>query len=170
MSASPIYVSRLARLPLIAADGSPIGNLTDTVLLPSGASPAPVLGFVASVQRRNIFVNAARVGSIDPTGVRMRSGTIDVRPFKPRTGEKLVIADLFGKPVDDDFIIDVAIELEVGTGTWFVASVALGGRGPLRRRRTSRVVTWAEIGTQFDAGPEYAEVAEMRQMHAADVA
>ena len=170
MAASPIYVSRLARLPLIAADGSAIGSLTDTVLLPSGTAPAPVLGFVANVQRRNIFVNAARVGSIDPTGVRMRNGTIDVRPFKQRTGEKLVIADLFSHAVGDDVIIDVAIDLEVGTGTWFVASVALGVRGPLRRRRTSRVVEWAEVGPLFDAGPEYAEVAEMRQMHAADVA
>ncbi len=32
------------------------------------------------------------------------------------------------------------------------------------------MIPWAEVGPLFDAGPEYAEVAEMRQMHAADVA
>jgi len=170
MSSSPIYVSRLARLPLYAADGSAIGNLSDAVLLPSGAAPAPVLGFVANVQRRNIFVNAARVISIDPTGVRMRSGTVDVRPFRPRTGEVLAIADVFGQRVGEEVIIDVAIDLDASTNGWFAASVALGSRGALRRRRTTQVVPWANVGSLFDAGPEYVEVAEMRGMHAADVA
>jgi len=167
---SPIYASRLARLPLLAADGSPIGSVSDVVIAPSGPSPARVLGFVASVQRRNIFLNAARVGEIDATGVRLRSGTIDVRPFTQRPGEQLAVGDLFGQRVGDDFIIDVAIAHETATGTWFAVQAALGPRGALRRRRISRVAEWSEIGPLFDAGPEYAEVAELRQMHAADVA
>ncbi len=105
-------MSRLTRLPLVASDGEPVGAITDVVLVPSGADPARVLGFVATVQRRRIFVNGARVSSIDPTGVRLRSGTIDVRPFRKRTGEQLVVSDLFGQRVGDDFLTDVAIEFD----------------------------------------------------------
>lgn len=165
----PIFVSRLVRLPLLDASGHGIGRLDDVVTVPSGASPARVLGLVASVDRRRIFVNEARLASIDPTGVRLRSGTIDLHPFQQRPGEKLVIADVVGTRVGDDYVIDGAIEESTRTGFWFVVAVALGGRGPLRRRH-NRVVEWGDVAAHFDAGPEYAEVAELRDMHQSDVA
>ncbi len=170
MPASPIYVSRLVKLPLVDADGAPIGQISDVVLVPPGRENPRVLGFVAVVQRRNIFLNAARVGEIDPVGVRLRSGTIDVRPFSRRPGEKLIVDDLFRTRIDEDFITDVALEEDEARAGWRVASVALGGRGPLRRRRSPRVVPWPEVAAHFDAGPEYAEVAELREMHPSEVA
>ena len=36
MPPSPIYVSRLVRLALLAADGTPLGGLEDVVLVPNG--------------------------------------------------------------------------------------------------------------------------------------
>ena len=170
MPPSPIYVSRLVRLPLVAADGTPLGGLEDVVIVPAGARPARVLGFVAAVQRRRIFVNAARIGSIDPTGVRMRSGTIDVLAFRQRPGEQLVVGDVFGREVGADAIIDVAIELDRDTASYYAVSVALGGHGPLSRRRARRIAPWSEVTTLFGSNPDLAEVAELRQMHAADVA
>src|SRR5205823_10660309 len=69
---APIYVSRLVRLPLLDAEGVAIGRLDDVVLSPSSpGAPPRVLGFVASVQRRRIFVNANRVGEIDASGIRL---------------------------------------------------------------------------------------------------
>ena len=165
----PIFVSRLVRLPLLDADGHAIGRVDDVVTVPSGAEPARVLGLVATVERRRIFVNEARLGSIEPTGVRLRSGTIDVQPFRQRQGEKLAAADMQGTRVGDDYIVDTAIEESTRTGFWFVVAVALGGRGPLRRRST-RVVEWGDVAAHFDTGPEYAEVAELRSMHQSDVA
>lgn len=165
----PIFVSRLVRLPLLDADGNALGRVDDVVTVPSGTAPARVLGLVVSVERRRIFVNEARLGSIDPTGVRLRSGTIDVQPFRQRPGEKLALGDIRGTRAGDDFITDVAIEESTRTGFWFVVAVAVGGRGPLRRRRT-RVVEWGDVASVFDAGPEYAEVAELRNMHQSDVA
>jgi CBS domain-containing protein len=167
---SPIYVSRLVRIPLVAADGTPLGGLDDVVIVPAGPSPARVLGFVASVQRRRIFVNAARVGSIDATGVRLRSGTIDVLAFRQRPGEQLVVQDVLGRPLGGDTIIDVAIELDRDTGSYYAVSVAVGAAGPLRRRRTRRIAPWPEVAALFGSNPDLAEVAELRQMHAADVA
>jgi len=167
---SPIYVSRLTRLPLVAADGTPLGSVDDVVIVPVGTDPARVLGFVATVQRRRIFVNAARVGSIDPGGVRMRSGTIDVLAFRQRPGEQLLKQDVFALRIGGDEVIDVAIELDRDTGTYYAMSVALGGHGPLRRRRTRRIAPWREVAVRFESNPDLEEVAELRQMHAADVA
>lgn len=165
----PIFVSRLVRLPLLDADGHPIGRIEDVVTVPSGVEPARVLGLVVLVDRRRIFVNEARLGSIDPTGVRLRSSAIDVLPFRQRPGEKLAVGDIHGTRIDDDVIVDCAIEESSRTGFWFVVAVALAKRGPLRRRRP-RVVEWGDVASRFDAGPEYAEVAEMRNMHPTDVA
>lgn len=170
MPASPVYVTRLVKLPLIDADGAPIGGIDDAVLVPSGTAPPRVLGLVATVQRRHIFINIARIGEIDPIGVRLRSGTINVRPFRQRPGEKLVMADLLQTRIGEDFITDVALELDGGHGVWRATTVALGGRGPLRRRRSPGVVPWTEVASQFDAGPDYAEVAELREMHPSEVA
>ncbi len=170
MPAPPVYVSRLVKLPLVDADGEPIGQIADVVLVPPGRNNPRVLGFVAKVQRRSIFLNAARVGEIDPVGVRLRTGTIDVRPFSRRAGEKLVVGDLFGTRVGEDHITDVALDEDVERSVWRVTTVALGGRGPLRRRRSPRLVAWSEVAAHFDAGPEYAEVAELREMHPSEVA
>ena len=170
MVAAPVFVSRLIKLPLVDSTGLPIGDLHDVVLVSAGRDAPRVLGFVANVQRRRIFVNANRVGDIDPTGVRLRTGTIDVRPFSKRPGEQLVLAEMFGTRVDDSFITDVAIEQNVAKGSWYLTQVALGGRGPLRRRHRIRVVPWSDVAVLFDEGPEYAEVAQLREMHQSDVA
>ena len=141
------------------------------MIVPAGARPARVLGFVASVQRRRIFVNAARIGSIDPTGVRMRSGTIDVLAFRQRPGEQLVVGDVFGREVGADAIIDVAIELDRET------ALVLRRVGRPRRPRPAVApprppdrARGARSPRLFDSNPDLAEVAELRQMHAADVA
>ena len=62
-----IYAFRVMRLPLVDADGETIGRIDDIVLAPAGAKEAPrVLGFVATSQRRRIFVNAARLAELEP--------------------------------------------------------------------------------------------------------
>lgn len=165
----PIFVSRLVRLPLLDADGHAIGRIDDVVTVPSGAEPARVLGLVVAVDRRKIFVNEARLRSIDPTGVRLRSGMIDVQPFRQRPGEKLAVADIRGRRVGDQIVTDVSIQESAQTGFWFVVAVALSSRGPLRRRGT-HVAEWGDVASAFDPGPEYAEVAELRNMHQSDVA
>lgn len=165
-----MFVSRIVRLPLLDADGEPIGRLHDVVLVLSGADPPRVLGFIAAVQRRRIFVNAARIADFEPTGVRLRSGTIDLRPFRQRPGEQLAVGQMFDTRVGDDFLTDLAIEPSTADGSWSVVLAALGRKGPLRRRRSPHVVPWAEVSASFVTSPEYAMVAELRDMHPTDVA
>ena len=69
-----IYAYRIMRLALLDAGGTTIGKVDDIVIVPGrGNEPPRVLGFVASSQRRRIFVTAARVASLDNTGVRLKS-------------------------------------------------------------------------------------------------
>jgi hypothetical protein len=80
--ASLIYAARLLRLPLLAADGAELGRVVDVVLVPPHLGKPPrVIGFVASIQRRQIFVNAARVGRVDTSGAGPAS--CSSRPCSP---------------------------------------------------------------------------------------
>ena len=90
MADALVYVSRILRLPLLDADGEAIGRVTDVVLGPAVREESPrVLGIVVGVQRRRIFVSVGRIGHIDADGVRLHSGTIDLRPFQLRSSELL---------------------------------------------------------------------------------
>lgn len=172
MVAELVYAFRLVRLPLLDADGTALGRIVDVVIGPAHALEAPaVVGFVASSQRRRIFVNAGRVAELENDGVRLRSGTIDLRHFAKRRGELLVVADLLDRPLGDEWVNDLSIRPQPGRlSSWEVATVALGTRGPLRRRRTTRIVEWQEVAELFDTGPDAAEVARWRTMHPVDVA
>ena len=88
-----------------------------------------MLGFVAQFQRRHIFVNVARVSEISPTGVRLRGGTVDMRSFQQRSGEKLAVEELFDTRVGDEFLTDLAITPGPDKAFWFVTLAALGRRG-----------------------------------------
>ena len=97
MSGELIYAFRVMRLPLLDAGGAQIGRLDDIVVIPGrpgkGSDPAippRVVGFVASSQRRSIFVNANRIATLDSDGARLRSWDVDLNPFKPRPGEVLI--------------------------------------------------------------------------------
>ncbi|MDP8992743.1 MAG: CBS domain-containing protein [Actinomycetota bacterium] len=171
MAGPPIYVSRLLRLPLVDADGVPIGDLHDVVLTPGGGGQPPrVLGFIATVQRRHIFVTASRVGDIDSSGAHMRTGTVDLRRFELRPGELLVRGSILDRRIDGQVVNDLVLETTDEPRGWQVASVSVGATGLLRRRRSSRVVPWTELPSLFDTGPTGRQVAALRELHPADVA
>ncbi|MDP8976551.1 MAG: CBS domain-containing protein [Actinomycetota bacterium] len=171
MAAPLIYLSRLLRLPLVGADGVSIGSLDDVVLAPRGPSQPPrVLGFVANVQRRQIFVSASRIGEVDSTGAHMRTGTVDLRRFELRSGELLARGSVLDRPVDGQVVNDLALEATTEPAGWQVAKVSLGPTGLLRRRRSSRDVHWSEVASLFDTGPTGRQVAALRELHPADLA
>ena len=171
MAAPLLFASKLVRLPLLDADGTPIGRIDDVVIVPpTGADGPRVLGFVGVVQRRRIFVNAARVGELGSFGVRLHSGTIDVRHFQLRPGELLAVGSLFGRRVSGEVVVDIGVRpVPDRARTWEVEAVALRSSGGLRRRST-RVIGWREAQELFDAGPVAKEVAQFREMHPSDVA
>ena len=95
MAGELLYAFRIMRLPLLDAGGAAIGRVDDIVVIPGRLGAAPrVSGFVATSQRRRIFVNANRISAVDADGVRLRSWDVDLHPFKPRDGERLLGADV----------------------------------------------------------------------------
>ena len=171
MAGPPIYLSRLLRLSLVGADGMAVGSLEDVLLAPRGAGEPPrVLGFVANVQRRQIFVSASRVGEIDSSGAHMRTGTVDLRRFELRSGELLAKGSVLDHQVGGQVVNDLALEATTEPAGWQLATVSLGPGGLLRRRRSSRDVEWTEVAGLFDTGPTGRQVAALRELHPADLA
>ncbi|MDQ2825758.1 MAG: magnesium transporter, partial [Actinomycetota bacterium] len=98
MADQVMFVSRILKLPLLGADGDAIGRVDDLVFGPPVRGEGPLLlGLVASVNRRSIFVAAARVAEISPAGIRLRSQAVDLRPFQPRKAE-LLATSLLDRP------------------------------------------------------------------------
>ncbi|MFM8268049.1 MAG: magnesium transporter MgtE N-terminal domain-containing protein [Ilumatobacteraceae bacterium] len=185
MAGELIYAFRIMRLPLLDAGGAPIGRLDDIVLVP-GTAPR-VVGFVATSQRRRIFVNAGRLAGLDTQGARLRSWDLDLNPFKPRPGEILIGRDIIDRRISegprsrstDEWVSDIALRtVSDGRQTWWEpAKVRLARHtslgGVVRRRPSFRLVDVAEVPTLFrgDAGTEMAaEAARLRDMHPSDVA
>lgn len=175
MAGELIYAFRVMRLPLLDAGGAEIGKIEDLVVVPGRTGQPPrIVGFVASSQRRRIFVNAARIAQLDGDGVRLRSWDIDLNPFKPRPGETLVSADIIDQTIaSGERVSDIGlIERNDGRAIrWEVSKVRLASRNTLRRRPSYRLVDWNEVARLFAANTAMeAEAARLRDMHPSDVA
>ncbi len=174
MAGELIYAFRVMRLPLLDAGGSEIGKIQDIVVVPGRVGHPPrVVGFVASSQRRKIFVNAARIAELDADGARLRSWDLDLNPFKPRSGEVLIGAGIINQLVLGERVSDVGLtEVEDGhTSWWAVDKIRLARRNTIRRRPAYRLVSWTEVPQLFAAPTEAAaEAARLRDMHPSDVA
>ena len=174
MAGELIYAFRIMRLPLLDAGGAAIGRIDDIVVVPGrSATPPRVTGFVATSQRRRIFVNAHRVSTVNSEGVRLRSWDVDLNPFKPRVGEQLLGGDIIDTRIDGESVSDVALRptSNAREDGWEVAKVRLTRRGALGRRASYRLVDWHDVAGLFAATTEMAaEAARLRDMHPSDVA
>ncbi len=165
-----MYVSRLTRLPLVGADGADVGRVVDIVLDLSGRPPH-VNGFVVAVGRRRVFVGAGRVGEIGTDGMRLRRGSINLRQFELRPGERLAMGELIGRRVRGARVVDVGITPAPEPFAWEVATIALGSRGLAGRRRAPEVIDWSEAGELFaDERSIDRQAAVLESLHPAEMA
>jgi CBS domain-containing protein/sporulation protein YlmC with PRC-barrel domain len=165
-----VYVSRLIRRSLVGADGADVGRVVD-VVLGSGGRPPRVNGFVVAVQRRHVFVGAGRAGEIDTEGIRLRRGSINLRQFELRPGERLASAEVIGTQIKQGRVVDIGLAPAPEQFAWEVATVALGHRGLPGRRRAPMVIDWSEAGELFaDERPIDREAAALGGLHPAEMA
>jgi flagellar motility protein MotE (MotC chaperone) len=170
MNSAALYVSRLTRLPLVAADGSDVGHVVD-VVIDLGGRPPRVNGFVVRVGRRDVFVGVGRVAEISGEGLRMRRGNVNLRQFELRQGERLVVREVFGRRLRNARVVDVGIAPAPEPFAWEVATVAVGGRGLPGRRRQPEVQDWSEAGELFaDERSIDREAATLGGLHPAEMA
>jgi CBS domain-containing protein len=170
MSQRIVYVSRITRLPLIGADGADVGRVVD-VVIDLGGRPPRVNGVVVAVQRRRVFVGVGRIAEIESDGVRLRRGSVNLRQFELRPGERLLAGDSIGKRVRGQRVVDIGIAPGPLPFTWEVATVALAQRGVPRLRRSPEVIDWSEAGELFAyERPVDREVATLGGLHPAEMA
>ena len=173
-----VYVSRLTRLPLLGADGADVGRIVDGVI-DLGSKPPRVNGLVIEVQRRRVFVGIGRIGEIAREGARLRRGSVNLRHFELRAGERLLVGELVGKRFKGERVVDIGLTPTPEEGGWEVATVALsprrvpgmGPRGVPGLRRAPDVLDWSEAGELFASDrPVDRQAAELGNLHPAEMA
>src|SRR3984957_17286911 len=165
-----VYVSRLTRLPLLGADGAEVGRVVDGVV-DLGSKPPRVNGVVVGVQRRRVFVGIGRIGEIGNDGARLRRGSVNLRQFELRDGERLLAGELMDKRLKGGRVVDIGLTPAPEPFGWEVATVALGGRGLPGLRRAPDVIDWSEAGELFASDrPLDRQAAELGGLHPAEMA
>ncbi|HEY2320387.1 MAG TPA: CBS domain-containing protein [Solirubrobacteraceae bacterium] len=165
-----VYLTRLTRVPLVGADGAEVGRIADAVV-DLGSKPPRVNGFVVSVQRRRVFVGIGRIGEIGSDGARLRRGSVNMRQFALREGERLLAGELIGKRFKGARVVDIGLIEAPDHDGWEVATVALAGRRVPGLRRAPDIIDWSEAGELFASErPVDRQAAELGGLHPAEMA
>ncbi|HEV3169076.1 MAG TPA: CBS domain-containing protein [Actinocrinis sp.] len=96
-----IRLSELLRRPLADRGGESLGRVTDVIVRLRGADYPPVIGLVAKVNRRQVFIPIAQAASFDGAVLKLASAKVDLRHFERRDGEVLLRADVLGHRLID---------------------------------------------------------------------
>ena len=97
-----LHLSELIKRPVTARGGEPLGRISDVVVRLRGSELPLVIGGVASVGGRQVFVPLEQVSSFDGEVLQLTSARLDLRQFERRPGEVLLRADVL-----DHRLIDV---------------------------------------------------------------
>jgi hypothetical protein len=128
-----IHLSELLKRPITDSSGESLGRLSDVVVRLRGSELPLVIGGVASVGGREVFVSLEQVSSFDGEKLQLSSAKLDLRRFERRPGEVMLRADVLGHrliDVDTAHLIKAAdLELEQQNGEWVLTGV------DTRRRR-----------------------------------
>ena len=147
-----VYLARLAGVAVFDPNGDQVGRVRDAVArMRATQRPPEVVGLVAEMpMRRRIFLSINRITSIDPDGVVLGSGTLNLRRFEKRPNELLVLQELLDRRVQVEggragSVVDVAMECSRG-GEWTLSRVAVREQtGRLTRRGHLHQVEWDRV-------------------------
>ncbi len=131
-----LYLSRAIGRRVRDQNGDPIGKVADLIVAVGDHYP-PVTGIVIATDGRKIFLPWTSVASVDETGARLRTETIDISKFQQRPNEILLKADLMDKQIvdiDGRRVVRVNdLSLDVIDGSLRLVAVDVGAAGLLRR-------------------------------------
>lgn len=141
---------------MLGPDGETVGRVRDVVVTIHG-DKATALGLVVEIaNKRKIFLPMLRIASITATEVTTVSSSVNLRPFKSRSGELTVMDDLVGSKVHTDDpehtelhgkpveITDVELSRS-RTKEWVIRNVAVTQRTRLGRRTAITVIPLEHI-------------------------
>lgn len=154
-----LYVSQLLGQPIRDSRGERIASVSDVLVRYGSEDYPPLIGVVARLQRRDLFIPRPSIAEIGEKGVTMGSAKLDLTPFERREGEVLL-----GKDVLDNQLIDVDgkrvvrvndVQLIMTGDEWRVSGADISFQGFLRRLmpkgfygsdRPVEVIDWADVG------------------------
>jgi len=136
VSATRVFVARLAGCSVFDPAGDKVGKVRDVLVVYRKSESPRVVGLIVEIPgRRRVFVSIGRVTSIG-SGQVITTGLINLRRFEQRGGEVRVISEMLGRKVvlrdhsGEATIEDVAIE-QHEPGEWEIGELFL------RRPKTS---------------------------------
>ncbi len=122
-----LRLSELVGRPITDKRGESIGKLADVIVRLRGTEPPLVIGLVAAVGSREVFVPFEQVSSFDGQVLKLTSARLDLRQFERRHGEVLLHADVLGHRLIDvptaHLIKAVDLELQRQGSEWVLAGV-----------------------------------------------
>jgi hypothetical protein len=149
--------------------GDPLGRLADVVIRFDGDAARgypPASGLILRLGHRQVWLGAKQIAGADRAGMRLRGSRVDLREYRPRSGEVRLAAELLDRQlIDVDgrrviraadlFLASRGGELRlVGVDVSFAGLIRRLGPAALRARPTSaRVIDWAAIEPLRDAAP-----------------
>lgn len=160
MSATRVFVARLAGCSVFDPAGDRVGKARDVLVVYRADRGPSVVGLVVEIPgKRRVFLSIGRVTSIG-SGQIITTGLINLRRFEQRGGEVRVISELLGRKVvlrdgsGEAIIEDVAIE-EAAPGEWEVGDLFLRrprtGAAPFSKGATL-FAPWTETREKVAAG------------------
>jgi len=131
-----LYLSQVIGRPVRDMKGDPIGKVADLIVAVGERYP-PVTGLVIRTDARQIFLPWSSVESVDITGARLKTSTLDIKKFSQRPNEILLKADLMDKQIvdiDGRRVVRVNdVSLDEISGALRLVAVDVGAAGILRR-------------------------------------
>jgi magnesium transporter len=131
-----LYLSQVIGRPVRDTRNEPLGKVADLIVAVGERYP-PVTGLVVATDRREIFLQWSAVASLDATGARLSTSTLDIAKFEQRPDEIRLKADLMDKQIvdiDGRRVVRVNdLSLDVVEGSLHLVAVDVGAAGLLRR-------------------------------------
>ncbi len=131
-----LYLSQAIGKPVRDAGDEPMGKVADLIVDVGDRHP-PVTGLVVRTDRREIFLPWESVESVDATGARLRTQTIDIGRYHQRPDEIRLATDLMDKQIvdiDGRKVVRVNdLRLDQQGGMLHLVAVDVGAAGLIRR-------------------------------------
>jgi flagellar motility protein MotE (MotC chaperone)/CBS domain-containing protein/sporulation protein YlmC with PRC-barrel domain len=166
VSATRVFVARLAGCSVFDPAGDKVGKVRDVLVVYRGSGAPRVVGLIVEVPgKRRVFVSIGRVTSIG-SGQIITNGLITLRRFEQRGGETRVIAEMLGRKVTllrdggHATVEDVAID-EVAEGDWEIGQLFL-------RKPKATPSPFGKGATVFAAWDEVSEDPETGEAQSAE--
>ncbi|MGG5175933.1 CBS domain-containing protein (plasmid) [Arthrobacter sp. FW306-05-C] len=120
-----IRLSTLLHRPVLDTKGHQVGTLADAIVRLDEGNYPRLTGLVVAVGSNRVFAPLEKISDMDADSVRLRTATLDLRPFTRREGEVLLKEDVLGhRLIDTDHTVMVkAFDIELnGTATGWTAT------------------------------------------------